>query len=161
VGYWGVKSYEEDDADFALDAGFERVHGAVYLQLMDDRDPTPLEEVQRRLADRRTLAAALNALANEFQGRPLEEYDDDQRISYCGVVVRHVECGVVPPRAVRDRALRWLQEETVEWDDPAARRRRLAWEIELLRRTAVVEIEEDTAPLPDADAPASESSRRK
>ena len=28
MGHWGVMSYENDDADFALDAGFDRVHGA-------------------------------------------------------------------------------------------------------------------------------------
>ena len=153
MGYWGVRSYEEDDADFALDAGFERVHGAAYLKLMDDRDPTPLEEVQRRLADERTLDAALKALADDFRGRPLDEYDDDQRISYCGVVVRHVEFGVIPPRAIRDRALRWLEEETVEWDDPAARRRCLTREIGLLRETAVTEGQPASSPAADASTP--------
>jgi hypothetical protein len=29
MGYWGVKSYENDEAADALDAGFDRVHGAL------------------------------------------------------------------------------------------------------------------------------------
>ncbi len=28
VGHWGVKSYEIDEADEALDSAFEQVHGA-------------------------------------------------------------------------------------------------------------------------------------
>ena len=28
MGHWGVKSFENDDAADALDAGFDRVHGA-------------------------------------------------------------------------------------------------------------------------------------
>ncbi len=39
MGHWGVKSYEHDDAADALDAGFDRVHGAQYEELMDDRNP--------------------------------------------------------------------------------------------------------------------------
>ena len=55
MGYWGVKSYENDDADDALDAGFERVHGDLYEQLMDDGNPLSFEQVQKGLADSRTL----------------------------------------------------------------------------------------------------------
>ena len=29
MGHWGVKSYEHDEAADALDAGFDRVHGAI------------------------------------------------------------------------------------------------------------------------------------
>jgi len=46
MGYWGVKSYENDDADDALDAGFEEVHGGLYEELMDDRNPLSFEQVQ-------------------------------------------------------------------------------------------------------------------
>ena len=62
MDYWGVKSYENDDAGDALDAGFDRVHGALYEQLMDDRNPLPFEQVQARLASTQTLEAAITAL---------------------------------------------------------------------------------------------------
>ena len=41
MGHWGVKSYENDDTDDALDGGFEEVHGDLYEELMDDRNPLP------------------------------------------------------------------------------------------------------------------------
>ena len=62
MGYWGVKSYENDDANDALDAAFELVHGDVYEELMDDRNPLSFEQVQKRLADGKTLAAAVSVL---------------------------------------------------------------------------------------------------
>ena len=71
MGYWGVKSYENDDADDALDAGFDQVHGALYEELMDDRNPLSFEQVQKRLADGRTLAAAVSAL-EELVGAELD-----------------------------------------------------------------------------------------
>ena len=55
MGHWGVKSYENDEADDALDAGFDRVHGEHYDELMDDRNPLTFEQVQQQLADARTL----------------------------------------------------------------------------------------------------------
>ena len=61
MGHWGVKSYENDDAADALDAGFDRVHGAVYDELMDDENPLTSEQVQKRLANPETLAAAVEA----------------------------------------------------------------------------------------------------
>ena len=60
--HWGVKSYENDDADDALDAGFDRVHGELYDELMDDRNPLTYEQVQQKLADARTLEASIEAL---------------------------------------------------------------------------------------------------
>ena len=71
MGYWGVKSYENDDADDALDAGFDHVHGTLYEELMDDRNPLSFEQVQKRLADARTLAAAVAAL-EELVGATLD-----------------------------------------------------------------------------------------
>src|SRR5437763_627375 len=62
MGHWGVKSFENDDADDALDRGFERVHGAAYEELMDDRCPLTFDQVQRKLAGVETLAASLDAL---------------------------------------------------------------------------------------------------
>ena len=70
MGYWGVKSYENDDADDALDAGFEEVHGDLYEELMDDRNPLSFEQVQKRLADGRTLTAAV-AVLEEMVGAAL------------------------------------------------------------------------------------------
>ena len=62
MGHWGIKSYEHDEAAEALDAGFERVHGRQYEELMDDRNPLSFEQVQKKLADSRTLDAAIDAL---------------------------------------------------------------------------------------------------
>src|SRR5438105_15832346 len=106
MGHWGVKSYENDDAADALDAGFDRVHGALYEELMDDRNPTPPEQVQRRLASAETLAQAVEALR---QDRPIEEFDEVERLAFAGVVVRHAELGVPAPDDWRRQALDWLE----------------------------------------------------
>src|SRR5512135_2119067 len=94
--HWGVKSYENDDAADALDAGFDRVHRALYEALMDDRNPTPFEQVQERLANAETLAASVEAL-REVVGRSLEECDEVERLAFGGVIVRHAERGVPIP----------------------------------------------------------------
>ena len=47
MGHWGVKSYENDDADDAIDAGFDRACGDVYEELMDDRNPLSLDQIQK------------------------------------------------------------------------------------------------------------------
>ena len=52
MGHWGVKSYENDEAGDALDAGFDRVHGKQYEELMDDRNPLSFEQVQMRRRDK-------------------------------------------------------------------------------------------------------------
>ena len=103
MGYWGVKSYENDDADDALDAGFERVHGELYEQLMDDRNPLSFEQVQKRLADGRTLAASVEALEELIEAKLTDDpeaWDDAARLAFAGIVVRHAELGVaIPGRA--------------------------------------------------------------
>jgi hypothetical protein len=133
MGHWGVKSFENDDADDALDAGFDRVHGASYEALMDDRNPTPFDQAQRSLAGPETLAASLDALA-EMVGAPFEEWDEIERLAYAGVVVRHAEFDVPIPDDVRARALDWLEREEIDWDEATARRLRRDREIALLRR---------------------------
>lgn len=134
MGYWGVKSYENDEAGDALDAAFERVHGDAYDQLMDDRDPLPFEQVQAKLADAATLAAALEALQATFGGG-LDAWDEEARLAYAGVVVLHAEARAPIPAEVRDRAAAWLEAEDLEWDEPTKRDVRRGREIELLRRT--------------------------
>ena len=135
MGYWGVKSYEDDDADDAIDAGYDRVHGQAYEELMDDRSPLPYEQVLRKLASPQTLEAALQFLAEQFENRPLDDWTEEERVSYCGVVVRHAEFGVVPPEEIRDRAIQWLETEDLEWDedDAAARTSRRRQEIAALK----------------------------
>ena len=77
MDYWGVKSYENDDAGDALDAGFDRVHGELYEELMDDRNPLSFEQVQKRLADPRTLEASIAALQESLAlTSPPEEWDE-------------------------------------------------------------------------------------
>ena len=131
MGHWGVKSYENDEAGDALDAGFARAHGPTYDDLMDDVNPLTLEQVQQKLAATATLAAALEALAEEI-GRPVEEWDEVGRLAYAGVVVRHAELGVPIPAEVRDRALVFLKEEPIDWEEVTARRLRRDKEIRLL-----------------------------
>lgn len=134
MGHWGVRSFENDDAADALDAGFDRVHGAAYDDLMDDRCPLIFDQVQQQLASAETLAAALDAL-HTSAGVDFPEYDDLQRLAFAGVVVRHAEFGVPIPEDVRRRALEWLEHEEVDWDEATVRRLRRDKEIALLRKT--------------------------
>jgi hypothetical protein len=135
LGYWGVKSYEVDEAHDALDAAFEAVHGAAYDDLMDDRNPLTLDQIHQRLANPETLAEALSALEAEFGGEP-DAWDDLGRLALAGVVVRHAEFGVPIPAPWRDRAVAWLEAESIEWDEPTKRRLRRDREVELLKRSA-------------------------
>ena len=137
MGYWGIKSYENDEASDAMDAGFDRVHGERYEELMDDRNPLTYEQVQQRLADPRTLAASIDALWDDL-GREVapEDWDDEARLALAGVVVRHAELKVPIPEEWRRRAIDWLDGEEIEWDEATARRLRRQKELELLRRAA-------------------------
>jgi hypothetical protein len=135
MGHWGVKSYEHDDADEALDAAFDRVHGAAYDDLMDDRNPLTFDQVQQKLANPETLAAAVAVLQETF-GADLEAWDEAERLAFAGVVVRHTELGVPPPDDWRRRAIDWLEHEEIDWDEATARRLRRQQEIDLLRRAA-------------------------
>ncbi len=140
MGHWGVKSYENDLADEALDAGFDRVHGAVYEALMDDRNPISFEQVQQRLADARTLAAAAAKLEAEAGADPLDEpgaWDAELKLALAGVIVRHVELGVAIPESLRDLVLGWLDNEEIDWEEETKRRLRREKEIALLRRAAI------------------------
>ena len=136
MDYWGVKSYENDDCGDALDTGFDRVHGALYEQLMDDRNPLPFEQVQARLASTQTLEAAITALRESLAlENPPEEWDETMRLALAGVVVRHAELGVEIPRVWLDHAIDWLETETIEWDESTARQLRRQKEIKMLRRS--------------------------
>jgi hypothetical protein len=135
MGHWGVKSYENDEASEALDAGFDRVHGDRYEELMDDRNPLTYEQVQQRLADARTLEAAIEALW-DILGREVapEDWDDEAKLALAGVVVRHAELKVPIPDEWRRRAVDWLEREEIEWHEATLRRLRRQKEIDLLRR---------------------------
>ena len=135
MGHWGVKSYENDDAADALDAGFDQVHGAAYEAMMDDRSPLSFDEVQQRLANPETLAAALDALG-ESVGLPFDDWDETARLAFAGVVVRHAEFGVPLPDDWRTRAIEWLEGEEVEWQEATLRRLRRDKEVALLRSKA-------------------------
>jgi hypothetical protein len=131
MGHWGVRSYENDEAADALDAGFDRVHGATYEDLMDDRNPMTPEQIQKKLANPQTLAAAVAAF-EESAGRPAEEWDEVERLAFAGVVVRHAELGVPIPDHWRDRAVAWLADEPIDWEEATARKLRRHKEIDLL-----------------------------
>ena len=132
MGHWGVKSYELDEAADALDTAFDRVHGATYDRLMDDRNPLTVDQVQEKLADSKTLAAAIEALREEF-GADFEAWDEVGRLAFAGVVVRHAELGVPIPADWRGRAVDWLEGEEIEWEEATARRQRRQLEVALLR----------------------------
>lgn len=137
MGHWGVKSYENDDADDALDAGFDHVHGELYEGMMDDRNPLSFDQVQKRLASDRTLAAAIKAL-EMFIGTAVDAdptvWDELARLAFAGVVVRHAELGVTIPEPLLERAIAWLEGEEIDWDEETKRRLRREKEIAMLRR---------------------------
>jgi hypothetical protein len=137
MGYWGVKSYEIDEAADALDAGFDQVHGELYEQLMDDRNPLTVEQVQERLADARTLEAAIAALERtlKLESEP-DTWNELARLALAGIVVRHAELSVPIPEPWRQRAVDWLEGEAIDWEEATIRRLRRQQEIALLRRAA-------------------------
>ena len=152
MGYWGVKSYENDDADDALDAGFEQVHGDLYEELMDDSNPLSVEQVQKRLADERTLAAAVAAL-EEMVGATLETgpalWDEAARLGFAGVVVRHAELGVGHSRRPRPAPSTGSRTEELEWEEATKRRLRREKEIALLRQGKRAAFESPGRPIDD------------
>src|SRR4051794_18587750 len=123
MGQGGVRSYENDEAADAIDAGFDRVHGATYEELMGDRNPKTPEEMQQKLASPETLAAAVAAY-EEWAGGPSEDWDEVDRLGFAGVIVRHAELRVPIPDVWRDQALAWLTDESIEWDEATARKLR-------------------------------------
>lgn len=137
MGYWGVKSYENDRADEALDAGFDRVHGDAYEDLMDDRNPLTFDQVQAKLANPETLAAAIDAVRESADpaDSPPESWDEETRLALAGVVVRHAELNVPIPDEWRSRAVDWLENEELDWDEATIRGLRRKKEIALLRKS--------------------------
>jgi hypothetical protein len=141
MGQWGVKSYENDLANDALDAGFDRIHHALYEELMDDANPLSFEQVQKQLADARTLAEAANVLeeqAGEAPRHDSQAWDDELRLALVGVVVRHAELGVAIPEELRGLSTLWLENEQIDWEEATKRRLRRDKEIAVLRRAGAV-----------------------
>jgi hypothetical protein len=134
MGHWGVKSYENDGAHDALDAGFERACGDRYDELMEDDNPLTFEQIQAQLASEATLHEALAALLEEFGGVPDAWEDPEARLAYAGVVVRHAELRVPISAEVATRAMRFLREEEIDWDESTKRQLRLERELTLLDR---------------------------
>jgi hypothetical protein len=136
MGHWGVTSYEHDPAADALDAAFDRVHGARYEELMDDRNPLSFEQVQQQMADPRTLDASIDALRTTLGvDGPPETWDELARLALVGVVVRHAELGVPIPEPWRSQAIDWLENEQIDWEEETVRRLRRRKEIALIKRS--------------------------
>ena len=133
MGYWGVKSYENDLAHDALDAGFDQVHGDRYEELMDDRNPLPYEKVHEELANLETLAKSLAALDEMLEG-PAMEGDEEEKLAWVGVVLRHLECKVAVPVEMLQQAIKLLEEEDMEWPRLTERKLRLEKELALFRK---------------------------
>lgn len=133
MGYWGVKSYENDLAHDALDAGFDRVHGKRYEDLMDDRNPLPYEKVHEELADPQTLAVSLEALDELAEG-PALQGDADVLLAWVGVIVRHAECKMQVSAEQIQKAIELLENEELDWPRPTERKLRLEKEIAMLRK---------------------------
>ena len=138
MGHWGVRSYENDDAGDALDAGFDRVHGAVYDDLMDDRNPLSVDQIQAKLASPETLIAASSWFAEEFGDDP-ETWDEEAKLAFAGVIVRHAELRVSIPEATCLRALSFLELEAIDWEEATTRRLRRENEMALLRKAGGAE----------------------
>ncbi len=127
MGDWGVKSYENDEASDALDAGFDRVHGAHFEELMDDRHPLTYEQVFQKLASIETFDASLAALRETLEEDcPPEDWDATAKLALVGIVVRHAELRVPIPEEWLARALDWLENEQLEWDEQTVRNLRSA-----------------------------------
>jgi hypothetical protein len=137
MGYWGVKSYENDEAADALDAGFDRAHGPLYDELMDDRNPLTFEQVQQKLANSQTLEAAISALRQSLgaETEP-DSWDEVGRLAFVGIVVRHAELGVSIPEPWLRLSINWLEHEEIDWEDATARLLRRGKEIALLQKMA-------------------------
>jgi hypothetical protein len=138
MGHWGVRSYENDDAGDALDAGFLKVHGQVFEDMMDDNNPLSPDQVFAKLASPATLEASLAALEAEVE-QTFEAFDEAARLAYAGIVVRHVELMVSISATIRDRALVCLTDESIEWEEATTRRLRRDREIRTLREAVIVE----------------------
>lgn len=134
MGHWGVKSYEIDEANDAVDAGFDRVHGSVYDDLMDDRNPLTYDQVIAKLANEKTLAAAIEALEAEF-GADRKDWDEVVRLAFAGIVVRHAELRVPIDPQTKALVITYLREETIEWEEATARKIRRDKEIGLLEKS--------------------------
>jgi hypothetical protein len=135
MGHWGVKSYENDEANDALDAGFERVHDARYEELMDDSNPLTFDQVQAILADGRTLLASIESLRDSMAlGGSPANWDELARLALVGIVVRHAELGVPIPEPWGQHTIDWLEHEEIEWEETTARRLRRAKEITIVRK---------------------------
>jgi hypothetical protein len=135
MGYWGVRSYDNDLANDALDGALETIHGEAYDALMDDRNPISYQEAQDKFLDAETLAEAVEILRDEL-GEDMGTWDEEGRLALAGVVVRHAERQIPVPADLLALALTTLETEDLEWDDAKDREHRRRREIELLRTPA-------------------------
>ena len=112
MGYWGVKSYENDDAgDDASTPGSSRFT-APGLRGADGRQQSASPWTgPEALADDQTLVGSVKALEEMVVATVdgSQAWDDKGRLALAGVVVRHAELGVAIPEALGLRAIDWLE----------------------------------------------------
>ena len=105
----------------------------LYEELMDDRNPLSFEQVQARLASPQTLEASIAALQESLALETRPKNGMRQRDSPWRASSSATPNSVLPIPAVwLNRAIDWLENEDLDWEEATARRLRRQKEIRLL-----------------------------
>jgi hypothetical protein len=105
---------------------------------MDDRNPLSFEQVQKRLADSKTLDASIAALKESLAlSSPPNEWDEVAKLALAGIIVRHAELNVPIPEVWLNQAIICLEQEELDWEEATARRLRRQKEINMLRAARI------------------------
>ena len=87
MNYWGVKSYENDDAGDALDAGFDPVHGALVKNSWMTTIRFHSSKFKRDLQASRLWKRRSRLCGNRLLWiDPPEEWDESARLALAGIV---------------------------------------------------------------------------
>ena len=85
------------------------------------------------MANEETLKESLAALDEMVEG-VAQELDDESKLAWAGVVIRHVECRMDLPREMLEATITILENEDLDWPRPTERKIRLEKELALLRK---------------------------